>query len=357
MQARTVEKPRLDDCCLENFWGDCLTRYGWSHRAIKQSWLALATSTRQSYNRVLARCKQFCDNIQCQFPPSETKHLADFLCSLSDSSARPSSILHTALAALSHAYLALDMSDITKDVHVSRLVTGLVKSQTEVPMRKSSVLPVEKFINLFLTWGANSTLSIKQLRLKAITLLSIALMLRPSDIAPKATLFESGSKTVHPMRFTTDMLCFTPEGVKVTFMGIKNDTQRTGFEVYLPRHDNALLDPVKALEDYIASTSNVRTDQSVFLSLKHPFSAISAASVAKVLEESIGFAGLSGQGFTAKSFRPTWATVAIGNGFDPHVVQKLGRWKSADVFYQHYVHSQTPATFVTKVLPEPGTVL
>lgn len=323
---------------------------GWTERAINQSLLALAESTRVGYNRVLDRCKEYTDQTETEFPPRQTSSLADFLCTLSDDSDRPRSVINTALAALSHVYRALGRHDLTVDEHISRLVTALVKSSTARPMRKSTVLPVDRFVDLFRSWGPNNTLSMKQLRLKAITLLALALMLRPSDVAPKATTFDQTTGEEKKVLFTTDMLSFSPEGVKVTFFGIKNDTQRTGFEVFLPKHPNPLIDPVQALSDYIECTESVRTDKAVFLSLKRPHEAISSAAVGKVLEESIRLAGLAGQGFTAKSFRPTGATTAIQSGVDPHIVQKVGRWKSADVFFQHYVHSRTPADFTSEVL-------
>ena len=51
---------------------------------------------------------------------------------------------------------------------------------------------------------------------------------------------------------------------------MKNDTQRTGFQVFLPTHENVLLDPVVILQDYIARTEDVHTDNAVFLALKRP---------------------------------------------------------------------------------------
>ena len=137
--------------------------------------------------------------------------------------------------------------------------------------------------------------------------------------------------------------------LKVTFFGKKNDVNRTGFEVFLPRLENRLLDPVATLEDYIDRTKCIRKDRAVFLSLNRPHTALSAASVAKLLEESIDLVGLKGQGFSAKSFRPTGATTAIDAGMDPKVVQKVGRWKCQEVFFDHYVHSRTPVEFPSSV--------
>ena len=177
-------------------------------------------------------------------------------------------------------------------------------------------------------------------------------MLRPSDVAPQATFFNQHSETEQNLSFTTDMVTFLPgnSGIKLTLFGIKNDAQREGFEVTVPKHSNALLDPGITLKDYIDRTASKRTDKSVFIALNSPFKGISSSAIAKVLEEAISLAGLKDQGFSAKSFRPTGATFAIEQGVDPKVVQKIGRWKSTEVFYDHYVHSQTPDDFTNKVI-------
>jgi integrase len=226
------------------------------------------------------------------------------------------------LAALGHVYSALKLSDLTKDSNIVRLVSALVKSGTTKPMKKSTVLPVDKFMQLFESWDDNSLLSVKLLRLKAVTLLALALMLRPSDVAPNAQMFDSQTLQVQSVVFTKSMLRFTQDGMFVTVFGVKNDVQRSGFEVFLPKHENEKLDPVRTLWDYVTRTDSVRSGDAVFLSLNKPYKALSASAVAKVLEESIHLAGHSEMGFSAKSFRPTGATVAIESRIDPKIVQK-----------------------------------
>ena len=299
---------------------------------------------------MLKKCYEYCKTHDFDFPPTESNKLADFLCVLGDSSDRPRSMLATALAALSHVYSALNLIDLTKDTDIMRLCTALIKSSTTQTMKRSTVLPVKKFTDMFREWGSNDMLNLKMLRLKTITLLALALMLRPSDIAPHAKRFDEETFTLEKVLFTTEMLKFTEDGVHVSFFGIKNDTKRDGFVVYLPKYEDVIVDPVSCLQDYIDKTERYRHDKSVFLSLKSPFQGLSASSVAKILEESIDLAGLKGQGFTAKSFRPTGATVAIDQGLDPKIVQQVGRWKTADVFFQHYVHSRTPDEYTSKML-------
>lgn len=62
----------------------------------------------------------------------------------------------------------------------------LISRIYKTPMKKSCVLPIRNLNDLFsiLSRPDNSELSIKDFRLKAITLLGLFSMLRPSDIAP-----------------------------------------------------------------------------------------------------------------------------------------------------------------------------
>lgn len=261
-------------------------------------------------------------------------------------------MLNSAQAAIGHAYYAMDMSNLCSSKDISCLVTGLVKSGSTKPMKRSSVMPLERFKELFLNWGDNDLLSIKQLRLKCVTLLAIYLMLRPSDIAPHSVNLQSGKE--RRILFGTDQLNFQDDGsVIVTFFGIKNDTSRSGFNVVLRPHVNTLLDPVDVLKMYITKTAESRKlseTLAVFLSLNSPYHALTATSIAGILSDAISQAGLDNMGFSAKSFRPSGATTAVDKSIDPNIVQSVGRWKSTDVFYQHYIHSKPPEDYTTLLL-------
>ena len=161
--------------------------------------------------------------------------------------------------------------------------------------------------------------------------------------------FDSSTSTTSKVFFTTDQLEFRDDGsVMVTFFGIKNDTSRSGFKVVMQPHSDPRLDAVCALRSYINRTNTHRSPSpvnAVFLGVRSPYNPLTSVSIARILEQAIDYAGLKGQGYTAKSFRPTEATRAIDMHVDPHVVQSIGRWKSTDVFFRHYVHSATPVDF------------
>ena len=116
--------------------------------------------------------------------------------------------------------------------NISHLETALVKSGTMVPMNRSSVMPVRPFYMLFEQMGCNESLTIRLLRLKCIMLLALTMMLRPSDIAPKAIHDNNGDLESGKFILSTDQVCFEKDGrLSITFFGIKNDTNREGFVV------------------------------------------------------------------------------------------------------------------------------
>lgn len=308
-----------------------------------------------AYNRVIEKFDNFCSERCGSFPPTETAVIADFLCSVADTSESPKSVLKITQAALGHVYKSAAPSGTDNpmdSVYIQMLISALVKSSTYRPLTKSSVMPVKPFAKMFQQWPSNEQLTIKDLRLKAICLMALTLMLRPSDIAPKAVHFNSETCEQSKWLFTTNNVVFLDSGVaKITFHGIKNDTSRSGFEVQMQPTDDPQLNPVHALQVYIDRTEKFRpAEKPVFLSLVPPYGPVSASSVASILNEAIKLAGLSNQGYSAKSFRPTGATIAIESGCDPEITMRQGRWKTRSVFFDHYVHAKPPDSMSSDIL-------
>ncbi len=86
---------------------------------------------------------------------------------------------------------------------------------------------------------------------------------------------------------------------------------------------------------YIHKTYHQRDSElkPLFLSLNKPYHGVSAGTISSVLEESILLAGLAGQGYTAKSFRPKGATAAVNMGINPRTAMQIGHWKMQEVFF------------------------
>ena len=297
------------------------------------------------------KLSEFCLRTNTPFPPVSTGQIAEFMCELADNSERPQSVLKSALAAISCLYKVKAADDISQRREVHDMKDALIKCATTRPMERSKVMPVKPFYKLFKSWPKNEDLSIKHLRLKVITLMALTLMLRPSDIAPKGTHVIGTDKTKYV--FSTDNIKQLADGgLMVTFFGTKNDTSRSGFEVHLPPSSDAEIDPCTALLCYIARTDDIRplADKPVFLTLRKPFKAIDASTASDIMAESISLAGLGGQGYGPKCFRPTGATVAVETKHDPADIMKTGRWKTASVFFEHYVHAKNKETYTDSLL-------
>jgi len=165
------------------------------------------------------------------------------------------------------------------------MITGLVKYSTTAPMKKSKVMPVHKFHDLFMSWPDNCGLNTKDLRLKAVALLALTLMLRPSDAAPKGKFHTADGPS--DLVFSGDQVEFSENGATFTLFDIRNDTSRSGFEVCIPRASVEKIDPIATLEAYIARTnSNRAVAGPVLISLRAPYAANTASSIARILEES-----------------------------------------------------------------------
>ena len=296
---------------------------------------------------------EFCVDNDYAFPPDNSAIIAEFICSLADGVKRPKSYLGSATAAITMMYKGLGRTNPMNSPEICNLQTALIKAGTTQARNNSKAMPIAPFRELFCSWPENNELDVKRLRVKAIALLALTLMLRPSDIAPKAELYDPESDSARRLTFAMKHVIFNEDGsAQITFFGIKNDMQRTGFEGRLPSHSEAKLDPVRTLHDYIHATMPQRPqpENPVFISLRAPFHAIDSSTVAKVLNSAISQAGLDNKGFSAKSFRCTGATAAIEEGCDPEIVMKLGRWKTRDIFYEHYVHAKTPEDFSNNII-------
>ena len=336
---------------MENLWKEKLMSQGWSPSAAGKMIRNWAPSTINSYQAIIDKLQLFCAEVDTEFPCISSATLADFLCHTAEKSTRPKSVLNSTLAAISMLNDVLQRQDCPISPAIAKLVSALIKSETTEPMKRSKVMPVGRFHDLFLQWEGNWKISIENLCMKCITLLALAMMLRPSDIAPKAVVRE-GEDSYKKFVMSTDQVHFNPDGsATITLFGIKNDYSREGFEVIVQPASVVRLDPVATLRTYIDRTRSIRPkNKALFISLRKPHTALSSATIARILDRAISMAGLGGQGFSAKSFRPTGASHAVEQGLQPDTIRKVGRWKSQETFESHYVHSRPAVYFTDKIL-------
>ena len=338
---------------MESVWRENLISQNWSERAANQFIYHLAQSTISQYNRYISNYSAFCRLQGLDGVSNVDSVIADYLCSLCDKSDRPKSVLTANISALNKYFTAVNNTRVGENIHV--FVQALIKSGTKSPMQKTPVMPVDAFFQLFNGWPNNDMLSIKDLRLKTVCLFALVVMARPSDFAPKAGIFNPDSCEFSKLVFSTNQFEFSVDNMKLSFHGIKNDYQRDGFELTIPRMnvDDVKIDPVHTLECYIKRTEGFRASVAkspLFLTLVKPYRELEASSISRILNEAIDKAGLSSKGFSAKCFRPTGATEAVRFGLSPDMARYVGRWRCASTFEKHYVHAQLPNDYCEKML-------
>lgn len=353
--SRASKKQKMENLCLENQWQYKLQQDGWSPQAITYHNLSLADSTKRQYNKVIQEYTQFVGLKPGENPPGDTHYIANFLTDIACRSERPKSQVNVTVAALSNYYTSHGMINIVSNPDITRLVTGITKGGTIKPRIPTPAMPIAPFRKLFLQWPDNEHLSLRQLRLKCVVSLALVLMLRPSDIAPRGVFFDTKENKIRQVVFALHDIQFQDTAMTIMIHGNKNDYDRDGFQVTVPASKNAKLDPIKALQCYIARTQCQRScdTDALFLSLTKnngKYTGLKASGIKSILNTAIKEAGLSDQGYSSKSFRVTGATTGVKLGLDPNVVRSVGRWKSCSVFEEHYVHTIPPSTFTDVVL-------
>ena len=233
---------------------------------------------------------------------------------------RLKSIIKTTSVAISNFYSAIKAPNPMNE-DIRKLMTGLTKSQMLLPMKRLAVMPQQPFMQMFMNGENNELLSLEDLKLKCLVLLAPCLMLRSSDVAPRAMVFQGDVPT--SLQFTTDQIEFLPNGSAAIYLhSIKNYANCNGFQVFLCPSGNSKVCPVDTLRCYSDRTAvlNPKEPCPVFVVLVKPFAALSSNSVAVILNKAIDKAALGGLGYSAKKFRPTGATAAIENNLQADTV-------------------------------------
>ena len=244
-------------------------------------------------------------------------------------------MLRTIKAALTHYFNSIGIWDPFCQ-NLRHFYTALVKCETSRPAGRTPIMPIKPFTDMFNKWPENDKLSTADLRLKSMTLLTISTLARCSDLAPANCLKRN------QVRFNQD------GSLTLVLFGIKNDSDRKGFEIRVEKSSDPKCDPVQTLKDYMTRTSKKGTPEALFIKTTS-FDPLSARGVSEVLRNAIKRAGLSDL-YTPRCFRPSAASAAIKTGCDHESVRQLGRWKTREVFYENYVYPLPKSDTTDKIL-------
>ena len=330
----TTEKSEMEDCSIQSIWKDQLQE--WPEEIQETILSAFKKSTRRSYDNFANRFATFCNSLGKSWKEATSVEIAKFMMEIAKNKDRPKSSLDQALASIAAMFEFANKPSPTQSTIVSRLRKGLINQTTE-PVQKGGAMAPEPLIELFRKWGQNEQLSIEQLRMKAMSLIAFIGMYRPSDLA---------LPTLENIQFKQDL-----SAVTFCLLGFKNDYNANGAEVTIVSSADPILCPVKALKLYLEKIESFRNgERHLFIANKKPYGALSAQRCSKLLQKTAELAGLDPQLFTGRTFRRGGATTAINNNVNPDIVMTMGRWKSPQTFYGHYVRARTEDNYTDKVL-------
>ena len=69
-------------------------------------------------------------------------------------------------------------------------------------------MPIQLFSGLFVTFGDNDTMTLRQLRMKALTLVALTCMTRPSDLASRGVTLNKTNLSINNIVLTVDNVEF-----------------------------------------------------------------------------------------------------------------------------------------------------
>lgn len=234
-------------------------------------------------------------------------------------------------------------SDIEQHPDAKRLRL-VVQGITQKPSRS---LPEDDDVHwatssLTAHWATRPTalLELPELRSKALCLLMIAGIARPSDLA----------------RLDLTTLRTTPKGgISLRVWRAKNSGEKFSDPMVLPRlqQSQAEVCPTRTLRAYIEATARVRparapdTFHPVFLSQTSPYDALSPERISVEIKKILRQLGIP---VGTYSVRRKTTTEALEKGFSIQTVAKAGRWRSLDVLQNHYNRTRNTDELTTFLL-------
>lgn len=325
-------------------------------RAVAQDWdaevaallpNALASSTLAGYDGALRRLQAFLASRDTPlFSPStgtptlSPADLAAFLEYDTRSSEAPRSRIKQTSAAVTALFRGHENSP-SRDALIALLKDALVKQRTSRPTKHSVPLQFTLVLQMFRRWGPNSELEPGQLRAKAVSLLAYALAMRPSDAS-------------NPRR---DSLRLSDNGtcLHMALLGDKTDHTRQGKTAQVHAASDPLVCPVATLAAYIEATPNAPDNGPLFVALTDGAAPLAAKTLANIMKRTALQAGAPAD-TTARSYRSGSATTAMEAGVDIDTAMRAGRWRTVEVFREHYVHRALPGNYTDIIfgLSEPS---
>ncbi len=268
----------------------------------------LSPATRRAYRADLATLARWCERRGLNAFALSPAELAEFVADQVRESVAPDT-LGRRIAAIRHAYHALNLPDPSADPVVREAVAGARRILAR-PRHAKQPLLAESVRALALSIRGDSA---ADLRDRALVLLGFAGAFRRSELCA----------------LRVDDLAFVDAGMRVTIRASKTDQGRAGETIAICSSEHAETCPVAAVRRWLARAGIA--DGFVFRRIRRGGHVQAApllpGSVADILVERLGEAGITGD-FAAHSLRSGFLTSAARAGADLWKMMEVSRHRS-----------------------------
>ncbi|XP_044137826.1 uncharacterized protein LOC122928733 [Bufo gargarizans] len=299
---------------LRDHWG-VANLSGTARALLENAW---APGTRRAYQSAWKRWSGWCVGRSLDPLSAPVTDILEFLTSLYEEGKAYRSI-NLFRSAISSQHQGFAGCPAGQHPLVCRLLKGSRLSRPPRP-RFTSSWDVTLVLQFFSSWPLNSSLSLRQLSAKLVTLLCLVSCKRVSDV--RALDF--------------DALSFTPGGV---LFNISRRTKTNIRAVSYPAFpDNQALCPVLCLKEYLSRTISLRepSNPQLFISFRRPFLPVASVTLSRWVKWILSLAGVDTSIFTAHSVRGASATSMTIAGARLEDVLRLADWSRASTFREFY---------------------
>ncbi len=296
--------------------------------------------TNKSYNSLFGRWHSWCSRRGADPFSGPVTDVANFLAELFTEGYKYNS-LNAYRSAISSAHEKVEGYEVGHHPLITRLIKGVFNTRPPLP-KYTSTWNVQTVLDHITSRGANNGLSLKELTLKTVMLLSLT---RPSRSADLAQL-EVGAMHPHP-----EGVSFTP-----THLSKQSRQGRPLQDFFFPSFEqNPLLCPVATLQAYLERTKNCRGQVTkVLIGTIKPHKAVAPSTIARWLKTMLECAGIDTNIFSGHSIRGAASSMASKGGVTTGDILKAADWSSESVFQKFYHKSQQNPHFGRTVLSSAG---
>ena len=301
---------------------------------------ATRTSTHKTYESSWNRWCRWCSGRQIDPLSSSISDILIFLTDVFNEGLAYRS-LNVLRSAISSTHPKIDGFSVGQHPYVTRLLKGALNKRPPKP-RYSHTWNVDIMIKYIISLGKNSTLSLKVISMKLVTLFALTC---PERISALASL---------DLRYCSVL----PEGVsfKLT-VPRKTGSADKPAEAFFARFDkDKKLCPVECLRQYLKLSRKVRPvipsslPDRLFISFIRPHKPVTSTTLGRWLRTFMSAAGIDSKIFKAHSVRGA-STTAAANAFVPlSSIMSMADWSSASTFRTFYYKPLFNSDFATGVL-------